>query len=95
MSTTSKFLKIGACLCILIGALFSVVTTQLLVERAFDTGRDALILIIYTSLAFVPFIVFVYPGFKKLRKSVFWSAVVVEFLVLGLFVWNLFIADLR
>jgi len=85
----NTFLKIGACLCILIGALYSVVTAQLLVERAFYTVGDALFLVIYTLLAFVPFVVFVYPGSKTPRRPVCLSVGILEILVVGLFVWNL------
>ena len=68
--------------------LYSVITASLLIERAFYTVGDALILIIYTLLAFVPFIVFVYPRFKTSRKPVFLSAGVLEILVMGVFVWS-------
>ena len=88
MGNTNIFLKIGACLCILIGALYCVVTTQLLVDRAFYTAGDALIIIIYTLVAFVPFIVFFYPRFKTSRKPVLLSAGILEILVIGLFVLN-------
>ena len=79
----------GACLCVLIGVLYSALTAQFFIDGAFYKG-DALVMIImtiYALFAFVPFVVFVYPTLKTPRKPVLLSAGILEILVLSLFVW--------
>ncbi len=88
------FLILGACICALIGVLYSVITTYLLFKTAFYRIVDALILISYTLLAFVPFAALVYPRLRARRKSVYFGAALIEFLVLGLFIWS-FLENLK
>ena len=87
------FAQIGACLCALIGAVYCVLTAQLLFQRAFYSVRDAVIIIAYTLVAFVPFLVFVYPKPKTLHRSILVGVALLEILVLGLFLWNILFAD--
>jgi len=89
MSDAKVFLQLGAWLCVLVGAFYSVLTTQLIFPPRAVSGWQALFLIIYTLLAFLPFIVFVFPGVETRRKPVLLSAAVTEILVLGLFLWNI------
>lgn len=82
--------KIGAWLCVLLGVLYSIVTWLLLFPRSYVSDWQAGVLILYTLLAFVPFIVFVYPGLKMPRKPIFWSILALEALLLGLFLCTIF-----
>ncbi len=83
LSDTKFLLQIGACLSVLIGAPYSVVTARLLFPTPSVSWLQALFLITYTLLAFLPFIAFVFPGLKTPRKPVVLSAAVIEILVLG------------
>lgn len=96
MSATKTFEQVGALLCALIG-IFSIVVTAGLAPEV-TTRSDTIfliLLIIYTLLAFVPFIAFVYPGFKMPRKSVSVSVRLLEILVLGLFLYAVLILPLQ
>jgi len=88
MSAKKTFQQIGAFLCALIG-IFSIVVTAELAPRATSRSDKLFLipLIIYTLLAFVPFIAFVYPRLKTPRKSVWVSMSLLELLVLGLFLY--------
>jgi integral membrane sensor domain MASE1 len=86
----NPFPKIGACLCALLGALYCVLVTKAMLERAFLSWIHAVVVAIYTLLAFVPFIIFIFPGLKVPRRSVIFSGIAVEILVLGLLLVNLF-----
>ena len=93
MNATTPLLQVGAGLCFLIGLLYSVVTAQGLFDGAFYSRLDALILISYTLLAFVPFVAFIYPKLKTHRKPVFLGMAAVEIAILGLFLWNILFLD--
>jgi hypothetical protein len=95
MSSMTIILQIGACLCVLVGALYGVVTVRLLIPKQYVTILQAVFLTIYTLSAFVPLISFGLPRLKTPRKQVFLSVAVIEILVLGLFLWNIFLADDR
>jgi integral membrane sensor domain MASE1 len=86
----NPFPKIGACLCALLGVLYSVLVTKAVLERAFLSWIHAVVVAIYTLLAFVPFIIFIFPGLKVPGRSVIFSGIAVEILVLGLFLVTLF-----
>jgi len=88
MSDSKILLQIGACFCVLIGALYTVLTVQFLFPTPSVSALQALFLIIYTLVSFVPFAALVFPGLKTPRKSVFWAVLVIEALVLGLFFWS-------
>jgi len=88
MSGIRILLQFGAYVCLLLGAYCTVCLVVMLSTRRIETGSNALgllLFIIYTLLAFVPFIAFVYPTSKTTRKPVFVSAALIEVLVLGLF----------
>ena len=74
---------------VLIGGLYIVVTTQLLFPVSYVSALQALVLIIYTLTAFVPFIVFIFPRLKSPRKSVLLGVAVIEIVVPGLFLWSI------
>jgi|GEM_PF-5976678 len=78
-------LQIGAFLCFLLGALYSFVTWKLLFPKPYVSRWQAVVLILYALLAFVPVSVFVHPGWKRRSKPTFWGVAPVEVLVLGLF----------
>jgi len=88
MKDTKILLQIGACLCALIGALYTVVTWQLLFPAPSVSGLQALFLVTYTLLAFAPFAVSVFPRVKALTKPLFLGTAAVEMLVMGCFLWT-------
>jgi hypothetical protein len=49
---------------------------------------QAVLLIVYTVLAFVPFAAFIYPGLKAERRRASLCSAVLEGLVLIAFAWN-------
>jgi integral membrane sensor domain MASE1 len=85
----NPFPKIGACLCALLGVLYSVLVTKAVLDRAFLSWIHAVVVAIYTMLAFVPFIIFVFPGLKVPGRPISFTGIAVEILVLGLFVVTL------
>ena len=89
MKDTMILLKIGACLCALVGALYTVVTWQLLFPARSVSWLQALFLVAYTLVAFAPFSVCLFPRVKALTKPLFFSTAVVEVLVMGCFLWSL------
>ena len=89
MKDTKILLQIGACLCGLIGALYTVVTWQLLFHAPSVSGLQALFLVAYTLLAFAPFAVCVFPKVKALTKPLFLSTAALEILVVSCLLWSL------
>jgi hypothetical protein len=83
-----SLLQIGAYPCFVLGAYW---TACLLweVPRPFP-----LPLIIYTLLAFVPFITLVYPRVKTRQRLVMLSSALIEIAILGLFVYGIFFSTL-
>jgi hypothetical protein len=89
MKDTKILLQIGACLCGLIGAIYTVVTCRLLFPAPSVSGLQALLLVAYTLLAFAPFAVCVFPRVKALTKSLFLSTAALEILVVSCLLWSL------
>lgn len=86
MSAPKTFHEIGAWLCAFLGAWC--VWLNIVFARQVASMTEALMLIpfiLYALLAFVPFIVFVYPRFTTARRLVFWSVSLLEIVVFGLF----------
>jgi hypothetical protein len=84
----SVLLMVGACLCALIGAFYGALTAYLLFKLAFYRIVDAIILVSYTLLAFVPFTALVCPKWRASRKRTYLVAAVTEVLVITMFIWG-------
>ena len=89
MKDTKILLQIGACVCGLIGALYTVVMWQLLFPTPSVSGLQAFFLVAYTLLAFAPFALCVFPRVNALTKPLFLSAAAVEILVVSCLLWSL------
>jgi hypothetical protein len=85
------FAQAGAWLCALIGVLFSILTVILVWEREFGSTNDAIIVVAFTFLTFIPFFVFVYPKWK-IHKTIAAFVALVELLIFYYLFWGFFIA---
>ena len=90
MDNAKPFLQFGACVCSLIGLLYTYITGVLVFEWAFYRWIHAAILVAYTLLCFLPFIVFIFPKLKTPGRVVFFVGLTSEIIVVSLFVWNIF-----
>jgi hypothetical protein len=90
MSLPKILLQIGAYLCLPIGVLYTVAATHFVIDGSIYRG-DALVTAImaaYALIAFLPFVIFVFPKIKTPRTSVFYSVGLLEIFVLMIFVWS-------
>jgi hypothetical protein len=88
----TNLLKVGAWICLLIGAYMSSILIMILVtgHTGINSTGDALVMVafvIFTFFAFVPFYGFVFPRFKSPRKSVSLAVGSLEVLVITLFLF--------
>lgn len=93
MNSAKPFLQFGACICLLIGIFYTDAVWRLISERVFYGWSDAVILVAYTLLCFLPFALFIYPELKRPGRSVLVVGLISEILVVGFFVWNLMLID--
>lgn len=82
------FAQVGACLCAGIGGLYGSIAVAAIFE-GFDSTRQAAALMAMTLLAFVPFVVFIYPKYKIHFKPLAVPVAILEFLIIAFFMWDI------